>query len=589
MKIVTPCSRVLLLLALFPAFSTLAGTSAARPAGPHSRKVTAALHPTAATLVVTPSSLAAFTTALGTASAQQAVTVNGTDLTGNVTATAPAGFEVSWTSGANFSASQILTQTSGTITSAPLYIRMTGAALGPFSGSVTVASPGAAAQVVAVSGTVTTAATPNLPARITSVSPGSGGAGLPVLVHFYGTDFVPGATAVIFGNGLFAVGPTTFVSATHVTAVVTVGATPTALSGYAGVINPPPGGGGGPSIGPAVPFTALPVPPVIAGFSPASGPVGTVVTIRGNSLYLFSGGFSVSFNRTPAVLLGPPTPSAIEVTTRVPAGATTGLITITNANGGAVSATPFVVTASPPAFFEDFEQGTKNSYAAASVQLQSGGWTLGEALIGTTAGADKFNGIKSARLRGGGFVEMDTDKPNGAGVVTVSAANYSTETGTSFLPEISTDGGVTYSSLLGSNPAPTLTGTLTPYSFVANRPGNVRLRFSSTNTAAATNPRISLDDVGITDYRVGTAVGAGQRLPGLVVFPNPARDQVAVRGAGNGPVQASLHDLAGRLVLAPATLPATQVMRLPAGLPAGMYVLKISTPAGSSTVHLLTE
>ena len=317
MKTFTLRSRVLLLFSLCYTFSALAGTRTGSTAGAGSsaRTLIMAVQPTATTLVVTPGSLAAFTTAQGTASAQQAVTVNGTDLTGNVTATAPAGFEVSWTSGANFSASQILTQTGGTVNNVPLYIRMTGATLGSFSGVVTITSPGATAQTIAVSGTVTTAATPNLPARITSISPTSGGAGAPILVHFYGTDFVPGATTVIISNGLFMVGPATFISATHVTAMVTVRATPTAINGYAGVINPP-GGGGGPSIGPAVLFTALPVPPVITSFSPTSGPVSTVVTIRGNSLYLFSGGFSPSFNGTSAALIGPPTPSDSEVTTR---------------------------------------------------------------------------------------------------------------------------------------------------------------------------------------------------------------------------------------------------------------------------------
>ena len=190
-----------------------------------------------------------------------------------------------------------------------------------------------------------------------------------------------------------------------------------------------------------------------------------------------------------------------------------------NANGTAISNMPFTV---PPVFFEDFETGTKTSYIPASVPLFTCGWTLGEALIGTTAGIDKFNGAKSARLRGGGFVEMDVDKPNGAGLVTVKAALYATETGASFVPEISTDGGVTYTSLLGTGPPPMLTSTLTPYSFTANRTGNVRLRFSSTNTAAATNPRINLDDIGITNYQVGAAARAAEQLPGLMVFPNPA-------------------------------------------------------------------
>ena len=117
----------------------------------------------------------------------------------------------------------------------------------------------------------------------------------------------------------------------------------------------------------------------------------------------------------------------------------------------------------------------------------------------------------------------------------------------------------------------------------------MRLRFSSTNTAAATNPRINLDDIGITDYRVGTASQAAQALPELTVFPNPAHDQITVRGVGTGPVQASLYDLAGRRLLASAVLPATQLLHLPTGLPAGLYLLHITTSTGSRTVRLLTE
>ena len=247
---------------------------------------------------------------------------------------------------------------------------------------------------------------------------------------------------------------------------------------------------------------------------------------------------------------------------------------------------PFVV---PPVFFEDFETGTKTSYIPASVPLFTMGWTLGEALIGTTAGIDKFNGSRSARLRGGGFVEMDVDKPNGAGVVTVSAATYATETGVSFVPEISTDGGVTYTSLLGTGPAPALTSSLTPYSFTANRTGNVRLRFSSTNTAGATNPRINLDDIGITDYRVGTATKSGQSIAELRVFPNPTQGRVTVQGTGVGPAWCSLYDLAGQRLLVPILLPTSGELALPATLPAGLYLLQVETPVGRRTLRLATQ
>ncbi|MBF9143688.1 IPT/TIG domain-containing protein [Hymenobacter properus] len=537
------------------------------------------------TLTATPTSLGGFTTAVSTPSAQQSVLVSGSGLTNNVTATAPAGFEVSWTSGFNFTTSQVLTQSTGSITNIPLYVRMTGAVLGPVSGVVTIASPGTTTQNVAVSGTATAAPTPNPASTLTSISPTSGPGGTQVLVTFYGSGFVPGATIGLQAGASFVTA--TYISSTQLTALITLPSVAAPLVTYFIASNPPPGGGGS-SVGGMKFFTINPSPPVITGFSPASGPPGTLVTITGRNLDVPGGtGTVISFNGT-LVTVVPQTPSVGAYYVRVPTGATTGYITLTNGNGGAVSPTQFVVPPARPPFFEDFETGTKTSYAAASVQLQTGGWTLGESLIGTTAGADKFNGLKSARLRGGGFMEMDVDKPNGAGVVTVSAAAYATETGASFVPEISTDGGVTYTSLLGGSPAPTLTSTLTPYSFTANRTGNVRLRFSSTNTAGATNPRINLDDIGITDYRVGTATKPGQSLSDLSLFPNPAQGRVTVQGTGAGPVWCSLRDLAGRQLTAPVALPADGNLALPANLPTGLYLLQVETPTGRRTLRLAT-
>jgi hypothetical protein len=563
---------------------------------PIARGLATYYQPTSASLSATPSSLAAFITMVGTASAQQGVSVSGTELTGTVVATAPAGFEVSWTSGANFSTSQILTQSGGTVTNVPLYIRLVGTTLGSFNGNVTLTSPGAATQLVAVSGTVSVISNPNPVAVVTRISPSSGPAGTPVLVHFYGTGFVPGATAsitAINGGIFFSVGPATYIDATHLTALVTSSAASVSVRGYAGVTNPAPGGGNGTPAS-TILYTALPTPPVIISFSPTSGPIGTRVTIVGTNLYVTSGGTAyssvTSFNGTIAQATtgtGFGSQNSFDVT--VPVGATTGLITLTNPNGGAVSAIPFVVTPPHPDFFEDFELGTKTAYSPASVQLQSGGWTFNESLIGTTTGADKFNDTRSARLRGGGFIEMDTDKPNGAGVVTVSAASYSTETGASFLPEISTDGGVTYTSLVGSNPAPTLTSTLTKYSFVANRSGTIRLRFSSTNLTAATNPRLNLDDIGITNFNAPLATRAGANLSTVQVYPNPAHDYVTIAAGLNGPVRVGLYDLLGREVLVSRTLAADKRFVLPPTLPLGTYLLRISSQDEQQAFRLLIE
>jgi uncharacterized repeat protein (TIGR03803 family)/YD repeat-containing protein len=84
----------------------------------------------------------------------------------------------------------------------------------------------------------------------------------------------------------------------------------------------------------------LAVPPSITSFSPASAPVGSAVLIKGTN---FTGVTGVSFN---GILAGFTiyNSSDTEITAIVPAGATTGLITVSTPNGKATSLTPLTVT-----------------------------------------------------------------------------------------------------------------------------------------------------------------------------------------------------------------------------------------------------
>ncbi|WP_345122529.1 FG-GAP-like repeat-containing protein [Hymenobacter antarcticus] len=83
-------------------------------------------------------------------------------------------------------------------------------------------------------------------------------------------------------------------------------------------------------------------PPVITSLSPTSGPVGTSVTISGTNL---SGATSVSFNGTAQTTIGSNT--ATSVVMAVPAGATTGNVTVTTPNGTS-NGISFAVTVPPP-------------------------------------------------------------------------------------------------------------------------------------------------------------------------------------------------------------------------------------------------
>jgi hypothetical protein len=83
------------------------------------------------------------------------------------------------------------------------------------------------------------------------------------------------------------------------------------------------------------------VTPKVASFTPLKGAVGAKVTITGANL---AGATNVSFNGTPATITSD---TATRIVTAVPAGATTGDITVTTAVGTATSATAFTVK--PPA------------------------------------------------------------------------------------------------------------------------------------------------------------------------------------------------------------------------------------------------
>jgi hypothetical protein len=88
------------------------------------------------------------------------------------------------------------------------------------------------------------------------------------------------------------------------------------------------------------------VQPTIFGFTPGFGPVGTSVTITGANFSV--GTPSVRFNGVVA-----PTPTGVtfsELTTTVPAGATSGPITVTNSDGGAISTLNFYLPASITSF-----------------------------------------------------------------------------------------------------------------------------------------------------------------------------------------------------------------------------------------------
>jgi hypothetical protein len=169
---------------------------------------------------------------------------------------------------------------------------------------------------------------------ITSFSPSAGAIGASVTIT--GTNF--SASPTVFFNGISA--SVTTSNSTSITANIPVGATTGPISITTS----------GVTISSASNFTILPTP-IIESFSPTSGAVGVSVTINGIDFSSNPDDQVVKFNTTTAVVSAS---TATNITTSVPAGATTGKISVTlngvtiaSENNFTVLATPSITSISP--------------------------------------------------------------------------------------------------------------------------------------------------------------------------------------------------------------------------------------------------
>ncbi len=134
---------------LSPAFKNF--TAAAAPADNAYYEIVTIL-PTP-TISITGTPLTSFSSTPGNPSYEQNYTIEGSDLTDDITISAPTDFEVSTTSGSGFGSSVVLTESGGSVSSTLIYVRFNRATDGTSSGDITNSSPGVTAQNVAVSGT----------------------------------------------------------------------------------------------------------------------------------------------------------------------------------------------------------------------------------------------------------------------------------------------------------------------------------------------------------------------------------------------------------------------------------------------------
>lgn len=151
-----------------------------------------------------------------------------------------------------------------------------------------------------------------------------------------------------------------------------------------------------------------PAAPVIIGFTPDSGVVGTTVTISGQNFSDIVTNNTVTFNGTSATVSAS---TITAITTTVPSGATSGKITVTTSNGSASSSTDFTVLSAP----------VITSFTPASGEVGAAVTITGTNLANPVS--VKFNGVAAA-VNSSSSTRIDTNVPAGAttGSITVTTA-----------------------------------------------------------------------------------------------------------------------------------------------------------------------
>lgn len=244
-----------------------------------------------------------------------------------------------------------------------------------------------------------------------------------------------------------------------------------------------------------------PLPPTIEGFAPASGPVGTAVTITGTNLDDVT---SVTFNGVAASLT---IVSPAELSATVPAGATTGPIAVTGPGGTATSASDFVV-GDPPSV-TDFSPSSGGVGTVVNVTGTRFDTATAVAFNGTSA---SFTIVSATQVRatvpaGATSGPIAVTNPDGTGTSVSSFSVLPTPTITGFSP--------------GSGPqgtSVTITGTnLDGATFVGFGPNAATFTVGSSTEITAIVPASAFT----SRIVVVTPAGTAQSATEFIVFFGP--------------------------------------------------------------------
>lgn len=147
---------------------------------------------------------------------------------------------------------------------------------------------------------------------------------------------------------------------------------------------------------------------------------------------------------------------------------------------------------------ENFEQGEKGFYGAATVDFSTGAWFLNEALVGT-ADNDRKNGQQSVRIRASGstdgILQMNFDYPDGANEVSfyLGKSNFSGDQSSNSVLDLqySTDSGSSWVDV----DQITAPADFELFTYPLEVEGNVRFRFITISGA-----RMNIDDLRIEPF-----------------------------------------------------------------------------------------
>jgi endonuclease G, mitochondrial len=168
----------------------------------------------------------------------------------------------------------------------------------------------------------------------------------------------------------------------------------------------------------------------------------------------------------------------------------------TPAPGGGISPNVIFGVGTAMVIMEDFETGTKGSYAAGNVTISTGVWNLSDALIGNST-ADVRNGNAVSRIRNSGKLTMQFDFTTGASTVSVLHAMYGTDAPTKWELWYSTDYGNNWNQ--SGTTITTNTKVFQKADFKFNIVGLVRFEIRKTDGASA---RLNIDDIKFSTYGV---------------------------------------------------------------------------------------